>query len=648
MFYIHLTLIVLLIKKMKKMKMFNPIKLLLVGLFYCVIISGSTAQNCTGPNKLKVSNQTAFSVRIMWSMGGSIETLNYKPANSTQWQTIRNVTSPFILPGLTAATVYDYYISTDCATYTGVIPRSRFTTLDMCMPAKNVAAANIKVNSAQISWTRGTGISSEVLVYKEVGSNNSRRIVTPYGDPTFRLSGLKINTEYEVILESDCPINSQPTNNQGTVMSPPYRFRTAATASCADADFYLFPSGYYQISAQWFPESDKAASYEVCYKPLGSFEPPVCKALPKDDVTFTLNGKPNTTYEVELKTTCSDGTLYSQKDTTTTRELPKCSINASYGTITTSGLTIGISGDLGNFKDVVVYYKKVSETQYTIVRYPSQSTIVLTGLLPSTDYNIYVASGCDGGAASTSGAVNNFRTLGIPCPLATNLTTTTPVRNVTPYCQFPDCLGIDWDYSFASTNPAFSVNYKLEELVGSIWMLRTNYTDANINFRFFPFGRLQAQSLVAGNTYRFTISVMCDAVTSTAASRTFSIAPLNSALVRNGQNNTAIEAEITKIKAELKVDEVLFAPANLFKKNNQEGILTVMPNPTTDMMTVILPNEAFEQLTIFNIEGRIVKQQLLDNQSFSQSINCSDLPNGMYLITAKGNGQAVNTRFVKQ
>jgi hypothetical protein len=626
------------------MKIFNPFATIIALLLHCTIMPNSTAQNCTGPNKLKVSNQTAFSVRIMWSMGGSIETLNYKPVNSTQWQTIRNVTSPFILPGLTAATIYDYYISTDCSTYTGTIPRSRFTTLEMCMPAKNVAATNIKVNSAQINWTRGTGISSEVFIYKEVGSNTSHRIETPYGDPTFRLSGLKINTEYEVILESDCPISSQPTNNQGTVMSSPYRFRTAATASCADADFYLFPSGYYQISARWFPESDKVVSYEVCYKPLNSTEPPICKALSKDDITFLLNGKPNTTYEVELKTTCSDGTIFSQKDTTMTRELPKCSISASYGTITTSGLTIGISGDLGNFNEILVYYRKTSETQYTILRYPSQSTIVLTNLLPSTDYNIYAVSSCDGGAVSTSGAVNTFRTRGIPCPQPINLRTSTPSTVVTPYCQVPDCIGVDWDYSFASSNPAFTIIVQLDELVQGSWVMRGIISDVPLSTRFFPFARLQYQSLNMGTTYRYTVTVKCDAVTSSSTSSTFFIdAP---PLIR-GNNTKLLEAEVAKLKSDLQVDEVLFAPVKAVNKTAPNGILTVTPNPTTDNMVVILPNDTFEQLTIFNIEGRMVKQLSLEDRSMSQRIDCSDLPNGMYLISAKGNGQTVTTRFVK-
>lgn len=70
---------------------------------------------------------------------------------------------------------------------------------------------------------------------------------------------------------------------------------------------------------------------------------------------------------------------------------------------------------------------------------------------------------------------------------------------------------------------------------------------------------------------------------------------------------------------------------------------TLYPNPVHDVLTVQADAE-IEELSIFSVEGRLVKQLELTNGR----VDVSDLSPGMYIMQARVNGEAVQSRFTKQ
>ena len=73
------------------------------------------------------------------------------------------------------------------------------------------------------------------------------------------------------------------------------------------------------------------------------------------------------------------------------------------------------------------------------------------------------------------------------------------------------------------------------------------------------------------------------------------------------------------------------------------------PNPTTSQLTLDLAYDTRwlgKTLSIINMEGRVVKQVVIDSKI--QTINCSQLQAGIYIITAKKeDGGRIQQKFVK-
>lgn len=524
------------------MKTINSIAFSLVLLAMCINAQTLTAQTCTGPNKLKATIHTAFSVRLLWSPGGGNETLNYRPIGATQWQRIPNVQMPYILNGLTAATTYEYYFSTDCATYSGTPPQSRFTTLESCMPAQNIAASNIKINSAQISWIRGTGISNEILVYKEVGATNSFRITVPFGMPNFRISGLKANTDYEVVVESDCPINSQPINNIGTVMSPPHRFRTAAAASCTDGGLRVVLVGDNRIVASW-ANSGSVQSIDVCYKNL-SDNTETCSSLPTNATGYEIYGKFGTSYKISVSMTCSDGTIFTNSET------------------------------------------------------------VKTGDLPPTPYSVRAIN------PTFIGGVYGYA-------VAWEVTSSLP-PNYTYEVTF--------EFLTAVSGNTFS------NLVNQLIQITTGL----------PNDLRRARVKVKDATGTIISQAVSDPYS------WYSIGGVVAPLV--GNSSTSLST--FNSKKQYNSDTGIKNPDNEFsqlhlKENLSNGVLSISPNPANTVMIVNFPVAGFDQIQITSLDGRIVKQIQVDANSISQKIDCTELTNGLYFLTAKGLGKVVTEKFVK-
>lgn len=106
--------------------------------------------------------------------------------------------------------------------------------------------------------------------------------------------------------------------------------------------------------------------------------------------------------------------------------------------------------------------------------------------------------------------------------------------------------------------------------------------------------------------------------------------------------------EITDLSDDDSFDEddptIVELPKNLSTESEAlENGVTVYPNPATDR--VIISNSTtilLENITIYDIQGRIIKKNL----STSESIDISALQNGIYFITIKSLEGAITKRLV--
>jgi len=73
---------------------------------------------------------------------------------------------------------------------------------------------------------------------------------------------------------------------------------------------------------------------------------------------------------------------------------------------------------------------------------------------------------------------------------------------------------------------------------------------------------------------------------------------------------------------------------------------SVYPNPATDMITVSNSLDAIENVTITDLNGRVVKEITLGTTQ--AQINISDLAQGVYILNATSNGKTITEKIVKK
>jgi len=94
--------------------------------------------------------------------------------------------------------------------------------------------------------------------------------------------------------------------------------------------------------------------------------------------------------------------------------------------------------------------------------------------------------------------------------------------------------------------------------------------------------------------------------------------------------------------------EIAFSKANtltenILKRKNQT-VLTVYPNPATDVLNISLSNGiAVEIVNIYDVSGKLVKTTKLNGNQ----IDISQLNNGVYMLEAISANVIFKTKFVK-
>ncbi len=80
--------------------------------------------------------------------------------------------------------------------------------------------------------------------------------------------------------------------------------------------------------------------------------------------------------------------------------------------------------------------------------------------------------------------------------------------------------------------------------------------------------------------------------------------------------------------------------------NHLTSAFSIYPNPTKDVINISNATDAIENVTITDMNGRVVKQVVMGvNEG---QINISDLSQGVYILNATSNGKSVTEKIVKK
>jgi hypothetical protein len=96
-------------------------------------------------------------------------------------------------------------------------------------------------------------------------------------------------------------------------------------------------------------------------------------------------------------------------------------------------------------------------------------------------------------------------------------------------------------------------------------------------------------------------------------------------------------SNVPQVGSALYIDDLVFEYASGVEENEADPILSVFPNPTTGMVSVLLNGES-NTITVYNILGETIYSQ--NTSSRNLNIDLSSFENGVYMLeVSKGNSR---------
>lgn len=275
------------------------------------ITSGSSGggTTCGAPANLSATAGSTTSASVSWTAvsGASSYQLSYKTSAATTWSAPVNIGgTSYTLSGLTAATTYDVRVAASCAGVLSGYSTTSFTTKSSgsggttCGTPGNLNAAASSATAASISWGSVSGALSYSLWYKTSTSSTWSAGVKVNGT-SYSLGNLTASTTYNIRVQAVCSIGNSgfattsfttPSSGGGGTKCPmPQNFMLNYVTSTAAIISWNAASG--------------AASYDLQIKKSTSTSWLTFIKIPATVVQIT-NMQPNSTYEVRVRSRCSD------------------------------------------------------------------------------------------------------------------------------------------------------------------------------------------------------------------------------------------------------------------------------------------------------------------------------------------------------
>ena len=278
------------------------------------------------------------------------------------------------------------------------------TEIPPCVQPTNLAISNISSTGATATWTAGGSETSWQIEYKAASSGTWT--TQTVNNPTYNMTGLQPTTAYQVRVKSLCGSGSESAYT--TVVS----FTTAAPPCVVPTNLAISNVSSTGATATWIAGGSET-SWQIEYKAASSG---TWTTQTVNNPTYNITGlQPTTAYQVRVKSLCGSGSesAYTTVVSFTTSATP-CVVptNLAISNVSSTGATATWTAG-GSETSWEFEYRLIGAADWT-TQTVTTPTYSMTGLQPSTAYEVRVKSLCDDGEESAYTEPVSFTTDAIP------------------------------------------------------------------------------------------------------------------------------------------------------------------------------------------------------------------------------------------
>ncbi len=471
-----------------------------------------------------------------------------------------------------------------------------------CPAPTNLTVSNIGNTSATVSWTPVGSETSWIVEHKTAAATNWT--VATATSPTYDLTGLTALTAYQVRVKADCGGETSP-----------YKSTSFTTSNCAAGDacpyMFVLGDGY---GDGWNDGYLTIMQGGVAVAVLEAVDHQLEEVQTYDTVMIALCDNQTTTLnwsegdyddEISIKVMGPDGTqvFYQYDLSTTSGTLYTFTTDCSNAPVTCNvptGLAVNNPGQTtatatwtagGTETSWNVQYKAASASTWQSAT-ANTTSYTMTGLTPSTAYQVKVQANCGSGNTSDWTTAVSFTTANEDtptCPAPTGLTATVDHTDVTLTWQQEPNTATEWQ-----------INYRLA--TESTW------------------------STVTATTTTYTLTD----------------------LTANAQYVANVVAHCTNGLTSDESNTVTFETNNIGVEDYLSKAVTLYPNPATEMVSVAVSdaNIMITGVEIYNVYGQLINTIVSTENPLR--INVSGLADGMYYVRVTTDNGVVTKPFAKK
>ena len=276
------------------------------------------AATCLAPGGLTSSNISSSGATVSWTaVSGAVSyDVDYKTSASAIWvNAVTGATATSsVISSLTASTVYDWRVRTNCSGSSSGYSQAQFTTqaaAAVCNAPSGLTSSNISSSGATVSWSAVSGAVSYDVDYKTSTSATWINAVTGTTSTSRAISSLAASTVYDWRVRTNCSGSSSGYSQA--------QFTTQAAVAVCNAPSGLTSSNISSSGAtvSWTAVSG-ALSYDVDYKTSTSTTWVTAAIGTTSTSTFISSLTAATLYDWRVRTNCSSGSSsYAQAQFTT-------------------------------------------------------------------------------------------------------------------------------------------------------------------------------------------------------------------------------------------------------------------------------------------------------------------------------------------
>ncbi|WP_165358933.1 fibronectin type III domain-containing protein [Spirosoma sordidisoli] len=353
------------------------------------------------------------SASLTWTeASGTGYDLRYRPAGTTTWTTVGNLSSTrTTLTGLASGSSYEWQVRVLCrdGAAADFSPPAYFQTASCSAPYGLQTTTN--ANAAQLRWnfsSADAGTRYEIR-YRVQGTTDWTTISdlgSTNGVGTLDLTGLLTNTSYEWQIRTLC----SPTEASGFSGSAEFTPRSCEPPLFPNSQNVRSQSAFLSWSTAYY---DPGRQYQIRYRPVNTPTWTSTSSVPT--TSYSLTGLSNNTqYEWQVRTACLGGSFsdYTPSGTFTTVCLNVVGMS-SQPAATAASFYWSYAGTPEPNSTYELQYRPLQSLSWTtVVGYLSGSytTQTVTGLAVNTTYEARLRTLCSPGAYSDYLPVITFTT----------------------------------------------------------------------------------------------------------------------------------------------------------------------------------------------------------------------------------------------